>query len=173
MNDRKLKASGARGFTLIELMITAVIIGVVAAMAVPSFQSAYDRHSFRSGHDMMTSTIKKARSYAISNKEPHGVYFDPEALAVTLFQNVTNPTASSFESGDFVLSVDTLPGEFQYLYTDLENSAIIFRPNGSAQLTGYGNIFLAGETDDMMAYFSTNVLASTGRINSYSQFYSW
>ena len=168
-----MKVSGARGFTLIEVLITTVIIGVVATLAAPSFQRAYERQNYKSGHQVMISTLKKARSFAISNKEPFGVYFDSDAMSVTLFQNVTNPSVSSFESGDSVYSVDTLPDEFQYMHVDFNNSALIFKPNGSAQLTGFGNICLSGETEGMMAYFSTNVLASTGRINTYSNFYAW
>jgi len=173
MTGRKLKSTNCRGFTLIELMITAVIIGVMASLAVPSFQRSYDRHSFQAGHRVVTSTLKKARSFAISNKVPHGVYFDSEARTLTLFENSINPSTSVFESGDSVLAVDTLPEEFQYVYADFENNAVVFKPNGSAMLTGYGNITLAGETEGMMAYFSVNILASTGRINSYSHFYAW
>jgi type II secretion system protein H len=169
----KLSSADESGFTMIEMLITAVIIGFVAALAVPNFQSAYDRHSFRSGHQELVSMLKEARSYAISTKEPYGVHFDQNSMIVTLFHNRSNPASTAFDDADSALAVDTLPYEFQYLYTDAENSAIVFRPNGSAQLVGYGNIYLAGETDDMMAYFSTNILASTGRVNSYAHFYNW
>lgn len=173
MKSRRVRSSDCRGFTLIEMMITAVIIGVVASLAVPSFQRVYDRHNLQAAEKMVTSTLKKARSFAISNKSPHGVYFDPVVRSVTLFENSVNPAASSFEVGDSALTVDTLPEIMNYVYADFPNNAIVFQPNGSAQLTGYGNIFLAGETDGMMAYFSINILASTGRINTYSHFYAW
>ena len=165
--------SNKLGFTLIEVMIVTVIVGVVAALAVPGFQNAYDRQTFRSGYQDMLSTLKKARSTAISTKQPHGVYFDPEAMSVTLFSNTSDPATNAYDGGDSVLSVDTLPEVFRYLYADVENSAIVFRSNGSAQLTGYCSISLAGESSRMMAYFSTSVLAATGRISSYSGYYAW
>jgi prepilin-type N-terminal cleavage/methylation domain-containing protein len=165
--------SSIGGFTLIEVMIVAVIVGVVATLAVPGFQDAYDRQSFRSGYKEMVNTLKVARSNAIANKQPYGVYFDAQTMAITLFENSSGPETSDFDGGDSTISVDTLPDLFEWMYADVENSAIVFRPNGSAQLTGYCNIYMAGETDGMMAYFSTNILASTGRINSYSSFYSW
>jgi len=173
MTSKKFGLSNRHGFTLIEMMIVAVIIGVVASLAAPSFQRAYDRHNFKNGQQEVVSTLKKARSYAISTKESYGVYIDAEARTLTLFDNKANPMASSFEDGDSAISVDTLSENFQYVYADMENSAIVFQPNGSARVTGYGNIFLAGETEGMMAYISISVLASTGRISSYSHFYAW
>jgi len=173
MNMKMLRPRDARGFTLIEMLITCVIVGVVAALAVPSFQTAYDRHNFKSGQQELTSALKKARSYAISNKEPYGVHFNSENLTMTLFQNTTNPSTDTFEESDSTISVDTLPEQFQYVYADCESGAVVFRPNGSALSSGYTNIYLMGETDGMMAYFSINILASTGRINSYSHFYAW
>ncbi len=173
MTSKKLGHSDCRGFTLIEMMIVAVIIGTVASLAAPSFQRAYDKHNFKTGEQNVISTLKKARSSAISSKEPFGVYVDADAMTLTLFENRSDPATSAFDDGDSTISVDTLPGEYEYIYSDMENSAIVFRPNGSAQATGYGNIYLAGETDGMMAYISINVLASTGRVEAYSHYYAW
>jgi hypothetical protein len=80
---------------------------------------------------------------------------------------------SSYEESDSTISVDTLPEQFQYIYADCETGAIVFRPNGASLTPGYTNIYLMGETPGMMAHFSINILASTGRINTYSHFYSW
>ena len=167
------RITGYRGFTLIEILIITVIVGVVAAQAAPSLQTVYTRHAFKSGYKEMVSDLREARSHAISNNVPCGVYFDQEAMSMTLFENLSNPASTAFDSGDSVLSVDTLPHVFSYFYADFDNSSLVFQPNGSAQLNGYGNIYLAGEDGYSSAYFSTNILASTGRINSYSQFYTW
>jgi Tfp pilus assembly protein FimT len=153
------------------MLITVVIIGVLAALSVPSLQRAQDRATFKAGERIVSLNLKKARSYAISQKVPFGVHLDTEQRVVTVFENRSDPATATFDSGDSIYSVDTLPEEMQYVYTDAENSAIVFHPNGSAQVTGYGNIFLAGETQGMMAYFSISVLASTGRINTYSHYY--
>ena len=170
---RKAMYTESRGFTMIELLITTVIIGVLAALSVPSLQRAYDKSMFRGGERMVSSALKKARSYAISNKDLFGVHINTESREVTVFQNTVDPATPSYGSGDSVYSIDTLPEEFQYLYTTLENSAIIFRPNGSAMASGYANIYLAGESEGMMAYFAINVLAATGRVSTYSHFYAW
>jgi len=162
-----------RGFTLIELLITAVVIGVLATLSVPGLQRVYDKSTFRGGERTVTSSLKRARSYAISDKDLFGVHINVETHVVTVFRNTVDPGTPSYSLGDSVCSVDTLPDEFVYLYTNLENNTIVFRPNGSAIVTGYCNIYMAGESDDMMAYFAINVLASTGRVDAYSHYYAW
>ena len=163
----------SRGFTMIELLITTVIIGVLAALSVPSLQRAYDKSTFRGGERTVSSALKKARSYAISNKDLFGVHINTENHQVTVFQNSVDPGTPSYSEGDSAYSIDTLPDEFDYVYVSMENGAIVFRPNGSAMASGYANIYLAGETDGMMAYFGINVLAATGRVATYSHFYAW
>jgi prepilin-type N-terminal cleavage/methylation domain-containing protein len=173
MISKNFGLSNCNGFTLIEMMIVAVIISTVASLAAPSFQRAYDRQDFKTGQQEVISTLKKARSYAISTKEAHGVYIDPETLTITLFENSSNPSSSAFDDGDETISVDTVSGSYSYIYADMENSAIVFQPNGSAQITGQGSIYLSGETEDMMAYVSINVMGSTGRIDAYAHYYAW
>jgi len=154
-----------------EIMIVSVIIGIVAAMAVPRFQIAYDRIKFRSEHRDITSSIRLARSFAISDKDQYGLHFDGNQRVITLFRDVVNPGAMTYETGDSVLRVDTLPAEFVYLGTDCDNDILIFQPNGSALFTGGGNVYTVAVSEKVVAIQSNNVLASTGRISTQAYYY--
>lgn|GEM_PF-471762 len=165
----KLKSD--KGITLIEILTTAVIIGIVAAMAVPRFQIAFDRMKFRSADREIFSTLRVARSKAITDKEPYGVYFDGTAKTFTLFKDKTNPGTHVYESGDSVVTVDTLPSEFAYLGTDVSGNVIFFERNGSAYFVGQGNIVTVACTESVVAVNNHNVLASTGRVHSSSAIY--
>ena len=159
------------GITLIELLITAVIIGLVATMAVPRFQIAYERLEYKRANRDMTSSLKLARSMAVTNKSQHGVVFDEDSRTVTLFEDINTGTYAFEDGVDSVLRVDTLPQAFEYLNTDVEGHVIFFRPNGSADFNGGGNIYSMAYSQDVIAFYQCNILASTGRVHSDSYYY--
>jgi len=166
MMNREIKIKSQSGITMIELLITIVIIGIVAAMAVPRFQIAIERMKFQSAVRDLESSLRTARSNSISQKGQFGVYFDPSALTVTLFEDKINTSGYDFVTGDSVLSVDSLPVQFQTLATDVLGNVILFRSNGSAWFNGGGNIVSLCSTSDVVGMSLTSILASTGRINS-------
>jgi type II secretion system protein H len=172
---KALKRTGGNqsGFTLIELMIGVVIIGLVAALAVPNFQVAYQKNELKAGSRAVENALAKARSNAISQKQTYGVHINQEAQTYTLFRNDVDPDLSVLDHGDSVLSVDTLPKVFNYVYADLDNNVVLFLPNGSAQVDGYGGIYMAAESGNMMGSFSLQVTPATGRVDTYSNFYVW
>jgi type IV fimbrial biogenesis protein FimT len=58
-----------KGFTLMELMITVAVFGVLAALALPSFQSILEGRRLVGAADDLYSNIQYARSEAIKRNE--------------------------------------------------------------------------------------------------------
>jgi prepilin-type N-terminal cleavage/methylation domain-containing protein len=168
MNERK---NYSHGFTMVEMMITVVIVGVMAGLAVPQFGPAYDRMKMRAASRDLASDFRLARSMAISDKEQYGLFFDATAKTITLFQDKANPALFKFESSDSVITVDTLPPEFVWIGTDCTNDVMAFKPNGSAGFGGGGNIWAMAISENAICINTTNILASTGRVQSNTYLY--
>ncbi len=152
----------SRGITLVELMTIVVLIGIIAAMAMPEFGATMSRLKFRNSARQMLSKLRLARSNAISNKQQFGVHFDQSTRTMTVFQDNINPAAFRFETGDSAVSVDTLPEDFVAIYPAFGGSDVVYRPNGSASATG-NILFIAYTGCEYVNFGIIQVLASTGR----------
>lgn len=167
---KRLKST--KGITLIEIMAAVVIIGIVSSMAVPRFKIAMERISYQSSDREMLSLLRLARSLSISEKTQYGIYFeDTTPRKYRLFKDVSNPTAFTYDDSDSTIKIDTLNGDFALLFTDIPGNSVVFQPNGSAGFTGGGNIISLAMSEDVVAIFEHNILASTGRVKSFSYIY--
>lgn len=74
--ERVSRMEGVKAaFTLIELMIVLVIIGIAAAMAVPMISSA-SSFQIRSAANLVAADLEYAKSMAISRGQSYSVVFD-------------------------------------------------------------------------------------------------
>jgi type II secretion system protein H len=69
---------GRAGFTLVELMVVCVVVGIMTAMILPEMLGTMEEARLRSSARKMISVFQLARSRAIITREPHRVRFDVE-----------------------------------------------------------------------------------------------
>ena len=126
-----------RGFTIIELLIVIVILGVLAALAAPSFSDSIKRYRVGSVRDSMTASIQWARSEAIRRRLSVGMV-RTTGCGVTLGSTGdwscgwearvdANSDGDFLDAGDTVLQSFSIPIGFQLLHTPTTDTSTISR----------------------------------------------
>jgi type II secretion system protein H len=149
-----------RGFTLMEMVIVAVVIGVISAMAVPSFLSYMPKLRVKSAARDIVSQMRLARSRSVAERKPYGVYFDLVNNRYVVFADTDNPAGLTYTVADSLIKADTLRSDVSLMSCTYTNSCVIFNSTGAASTSGDLKVV----TGDGSTLMSINALASTGRI---------
>ena len=86
----------SQGFTLIELMIVVAIIGILAAIAMPSYSDYVTRSKIMSATTGLMDASVKAEQYFMDNRTYVGAPL-PTASADFAFSNAAVSTASTYD----------------------------------------------------------------------------
>lgn len=79
------------GVTLIELMVTVVVLAILVAAAVPSFRDFFDRYRLRSAIDDVVSVINNARAASVKSDTDVSVSLGGTTVAWCVGANAALP----------------------------------------------------------------------------------
>lgn len=156
------KYRNRQGFTMIEMMIVIVVIGIMAAMAAPSFLNWIPKMKLKNDAREKVNYLRQARSRAIAENSQYGVFFDLYGNRMHFFKDTDSPEWSYYAEGADSLIENPVSNESNVSYgtCSLMGNTVIFYPNGSASTSGSIELY---DIESGNSY-TINVLASTGRI---------
>ena len=107
-----LRGDDERGFTLVELMIVVLILGILVSLALPTFVGARDRAANRAAQTDLRYTLTAARAiqvgvgdYTSANELPTGLVTMESSLCYVGGATVSVPLSATCDSGDGDASV--------------------------------------------------------------------
>jgi prepilin-type N-terminal cleavage/methylation domain-containing protein len=114
-----MRTRGRQGFTLIELLIVVVIIGILAAIAIPKFAATKDKAKLASVRSDLRNIMSAQEAY----------YIDWTTYTTSLSTTVFNPTKGNTVS---------LAGSSQSFSATASNSSISTNPKQCTVTVGAG-----------------------------------
>ena len=89
------RAEEEKGFTLIELLVVILIIGILAAIAIPTFLNQKSKANDASAESLARNAATAMETYATNN---NGSYANVSATSLNAITPALNITASSTQS---------------------------------------------------------------------------
>ncbi|MCD6160852.1 MAG: GspH/FimT family pseudopilin [candidate division Zixibacteria bacterium] len=158
----RIKNHKQAGFTMLEMMIVVVIIGITASMAAPSFFDWIPNMKLKGEAKQNLNYLRQARSKAVAENNQYGVYFDVDNKQLYFFKDTHQPSNAIYSNGADSLIEGPIDMESNFEYSDctFNNNTVIFFSDGSASTSGSIDI----ERPEQAEYFIISLLAATGKV---------
>ena len=92
MADSSLSPGREDGFTLVELLVAILIIGVLAAISIPAFLSAQAQANDASAKEMATSAENASETLALDNGGSYATVRRPRCASTSRLSQRPRPT---------------------------------------------------------------------------------
>jgi general secretion pathway protein G len=135
---RQMGRAVQRGFTLIEIMVVVVIMGILAALVVPKLMGRADDARITAAKQDIASMMQALKLYRLDNQR----YPTTEQGLQALIQRPSSgPSANGWKSGGYIekLPKDPWGGQYQYMSPGVKGEVDIFSFGADGQPGGAGN----------------------------------
>lgn len=133
-----MRTEQQRGFTLIEIMVVIVILGILAALVVPKVMSRPDEARIVAARQDIASLSQALKLYKLDNR----AYPSTDQGLVALVQKpATAPLPPNWKTGGYVdrLPKDPWGHDYQYLQPGVRGEIDVFSLGADGAPGGEGN----------------------------------
>ena len=133
-----IEKPGSRGFTLLEVMVVVVILGILAALVVPKVISRPDEARVIAAKQDVASLMQALRLYRLDNQRYPST---EQGLQALVTKPTTSPIPPNWKSGGYVerLARDPWGNPYQFLNPGLRGEIDVFTFGADGALGGEGN----------------------------------
>jgi len=154
------KMRSISGFTMLEMMIIVVIIGIASAIAVPTLWGVMPRLRARSEARAILNKMREARSRAISDGIQVGIHYDSDSRNVFIFKDYIDPLDYTYAEGEPLIGIaHQIDVRVALVNSNFVDNTLVFLPDGQASQSGSLTI-RAGEDGPS---YTVSVIGPTGR----------
>lgn len=128
-------ARGARGFTLIEVMVVIVILGVLAALVVPRVMNRPDEARAVAARQDIAAIMQALKLYRLDNQRYPST---EQGLQALVRQPTSGPAAANWKAYLDKMPVDPWGKPYQYLNPGVKGEIDVFSLGADGQPGGTG-----------------------------------
>jgi general secretion pathway protein G len=135
---RRFKHSVQRGFTLIEIMVVVVIMGILAALVVPKLMGRADDARITAARQDISTLMQALKLYRLDNQRYPTT---EQGLQALIARPTSGPAANGWKSGGYIdkLPKDPWGGQYQYMSPGIKGEVDVFSFGADGQPGGSGN----------------------------------
>jgi general secretion pathway protein G len=133
-----LSRSAQRGFTLIEIMVVVVIMGILAALVVPKLMGRTDDARITAAKQDIATLMQALKLYKLDNQRYPTT---EQGLQALVAKPTSGPAANGWKAGGYIdkLPKDPWGGQYQFLSPGVKGEVDVFSYGADGQPGGAGN----------------------------------
>ncbi|MEC5158952.1 MULTISPECIES: type II secretion system major pseudopilin GspG [unclassified Janthinobacterium] len=136
--NRSIRRRLARGFTLIEIMVVVVIMGILAALVVPKLISRTGESRVAAARVDIISLIQALKLYKLDNQRYPTT---EQGLGALVSKPTSGPAANGWKSGGYLdkMPKDPWGNPYQYLSPGIKGEIDVLSLGADGQPGGSGD----------------------------------
>ncbi len=133
-----LAGIASRGFTLIEIMVVVVIMGILAALIVPKLMGRTDDARIIAAKQDIATVMQALKLYKLDNQRYPTT---EQGLQALVAKPTAGPAADGWKTGGYIdkLPKDPWGNTYQYLSPGIKGELDVFSLGADGQPGGIGN----------------------------------